>query len=438
MGYREIIKFWLPLLATWLLMATEVPFLNSFLARNPEVKINLAGFGVAFAVAILVEAPIINMLAASLRIVRDRESFRRLRNFNLAMCLAISLVMVIILLPGIFGFWAIGLIGLPERVAAASNQALLWLLPWPAAIGVRRFYQGLLIRGGMPRKVTMGTLIRLVTVFGGVALLGVWEWPFAAAGAAGLCLSLAVTAEAFCAWWFARPIVAKLQLTEVADEPWSLAAIWRFYYPLALTTLISLAVPPMTTMAAARAADPLESLAVLPVITAVVFVFRAIALSFQEVVIHFSEASEIAASSKLRNMVVALMAGNGTVFALLLVTPLGPWVFEVVLGLPHELVGFSTLPMWCIALVPILTVLTSFQRGFLIYHKHTRSISVSSLIELVTVMIVLLLGLGMGSFSGAVMVTVALSSGRLLANIYLWFVMRTSVAGVVNIRQLAP
>ena len=52
--------------------------------------------------------------------------------------------------------------GLDPEVARLTRTSLLILLPWPAAIGYRRFYQGLLIRTGLTRRVAWGTVIRLV------------------------------------------------------------------------------------------------------------------------------------------------------------------------------------------------------------------------------------------------------------------------------------
>jgi hypothetical protein len=55
----ELFRFWVPLQATWLMMSLEGPFLAAVIARLAEPKHNLAAYGVAFALAILVEAPVI-------------------------------------------------------------------------------------------------------------------------------------------------------------------------------------------------------------------------------------------------------------------------------------------------------------------------------------------------------------------------------------------
>ncbi|MBK5098686.1 MAG: hypothetical protein JJE01_12945, partial [Gemmatimonadetes bacterium] len=53
-SYKSILIFWLPLAATWMMMAAEGPFLAAVIARLADPKFNLAAFGVAFAIGILV------------------------------------------------------------------------------------------------------------------------------------------------------------------------------------------------------------------------------------------------------------------------------------------------------------------------------------------------------------------------------------------------
>ena len=74
--YRRIFRLWVPLAATWLMMSVEGPFLAAVIARLPEPTFNLAAYGVAFAFALIVEAPIIMILSAATALVRDYESFR--------------------------------------------------------------------------------------------------------------------------------------------------------------------------------------------------------------------------------------------------------------------------------------------------------------------------------------------------------------------------
>ena len=90
---RSILLFWTPLAATWVMMASEGPFLAAIIARLPDPTFKLATHGVAFALAILIEAPVIMLMSAATSVVKDRISFIELRNFARALCLGATVLL---------------------------------------------------------------------------------------------------------------------------------------------------------------------------------------------------------------------------------------------------------------------------------------------------------------------------------------------------------
>ena len=107
------------------MMAFEGPFLAALIARLADPLYNLAAYGVAFAVAVLVEAPVIMMLGASTALVDGRVSFRRLRRFTQALNAGTSLAMGLLVLTPAFGTIFEGWIGLTPRVADLTRGALV-------------------------------------------------------------------------------------------------------------------------------------------------------------------------------------------------------------------------------------------------------------------------------------------------------------------------
>jgi hypothetical protein len=192
--YKTIFLFWLPLAGTWLMMSVEGPFLASLIARMGEPKFNLAAYGVAFSIALIAEAPIIMMLSAATALVKDKLSFLKLRNFTFLLNLIITLIFCLVLIDPIYKWWAIDLINLPEEVASITHISLWCLIPWPAAIGYRRFYQGVLIKYGFTKRVAYGTVVRLFAMSTTAFLLFIQnELDGAVVG--GIALSAGVLAE---------------------------------------------------------------------------------------------------------------------------------------------------------------------------------------------------------------------------------------------------
>ena len=157
--YRRILLFWGPLALTWLMMAFEQPFLIAFIARLNDAKFNLAAFGIAGSFAMIIESPIIMLMSASTALVTGRNSYRKLKRFTDILNGVITGIQLIFLIPPVFNFVVIGLMEVPEEIARIAHIALIIFLPWAASIGYRRFYQGILIRSHLTRRVTYGTLV---------------------------------------------------------------------------------------------------------------------------------------------------------------------------------------------------------------------------------------------------------------------------------------
>ncbi|RLE04378.1 MAG: hypothetical protein DRJ11_01385 [Candidatus Aminicenantes bacterium] len=416
----EIFRLWFPMAATWLMMATEGPFLAAVIARLASPELNLAAYGVAYSFAVLVEAPIIMIMSASTALVKDNQSFVRLRNFTYGLNLGLTLILLLLLVPPLFNYITRGIIGLPLEVSRRTHQAVLALLPWPAAIGYRRFYQGILISRGLTRRVAYGTVTRVLSMMG-VALIGARYFPLEGATIGGLALSAGVTAEAIASRFMAHSSVHRLRTQKSNDahkKELKYRRIFHFYYPLALTSILALGVQPLVTFFLGHSRMALESLAVLPVINSLVFIFRSMGLSFQEVGIALlgDRDENLGALKKFAFRLGAFASGS---LMLVAFTPLSLLWFEKVSGLVPELARFSLWPTRILVLLPALTVLLSFFRAYLVRHHVTKPITVATGIEVGVIVSVLLLTIHSLNFIGIIAAAMAMILGRFLADVYL-------------------
>jgi len=408
-------------------MGVEGPYLAAIIARMPDAKFNLAAHGVSYAFALLAEAPVIMLMSAATALVTDAQSFRKLRKFAQALGAGATGMLVLVLLPPVHRFVLRELLHLPPEVADLTYGALWLLLPWPAAIGYRRFLQGVLIRSGRTRLVAYGTVVR-VAAMSVVALTGFTLLDVPGAWIGAMSLSAGVVAEATAARWMAASTVRQLldapagavAVPGVAEggEPLTYRGIAAFYYPLALTSLIGLSVQPMLTFFMGRSTYPLESLATFPVVQSLTFIFRTVGLSFQDTAIalmgpkhrHLPELKSYART-------IGLAAAGG--MALVAFTPLSDFWFRTLSGLTPDLAAFAVVPARVVAFLPALTVLLTLQRAILVNVRRTRPITIATALE-VTFIAISFATLGWGF--DLVGVTAAFASfvvGRLVANSYL-------------------
>ncbi len=367
-------------------MSLEGPFLAAVIARLPDPKFNLAAYGVAFALAILVEAPVIMMMSASTALVDSAGNYRRLRNFMWLLNLGITAIMVVLLFSPLWDLLVYRGMGLDRTVGHLAYVSLLIMLPWPAAIGYRRFYQGILIRSGLTRRVAWGTVVRLLIM--AITTLVCWQMTTMAGALVGAAaLTGGVTAEAIASRIMARRPIRRLLESTDADAPiQSFGAIWNFYLPLALTSTISLAVQPMITFFMGQARFSLESLAVLPVVNALSFIFRTPGLSFQEAAITMLGRSwdNFAVVRRFASYIGAAAAAG---LALIALTPLlDIWLLQIS-GLTPELAEFARLPIRIMVVMPVLSVWLSWQRALCVATRKTGPITWASSLEVVVILV---------------------------------------------------
>ena len=431
----EIFKFWAPLAATWLMMSLEGPFIAAVIARLPEPKYNLAAYGVAFAFGLLLESPIILIMSASTALVGDRRSFFMLRNFTYALNLGVTAAMALCLVPAVFFGLTRGLMGLPQDVAALTHKASLALLVWPAAIGYRRFYQGILIRNGLTRRVGYGTVVRVAAMSLTAVILAVG---YRLDGAVVGCSALAagVVVEALASRVMAAGLVRGLKRgakdeapasAEKSLRPLTYPDIWKFYYPLALTSMINMGINPLATFFLGRSRMSLESLAVMPVVYSLAFLFGSGGLAYQEAAIALLGSGRESYPA-LRRFAVTLGLCCTVGLVVIAFTPLAGVWFTDVSGLTPELKRVALPAIRIMSLMPALTYLLCFQRAVLVAARTTHAVTAGTVVEVGGVLLILFAGVDGLAMVGASAAACAYILGRAAAVLYLDGPSRRAVA----------
>ncbi|VAW30397.1 hypothetical protein MNBD_CHLOROFLEXI01-1600, partial [hydrothermal vent metagenome] len=206
MRQRDIFRFWLPLFASWLLMTAEGPTISAMINRLPNEVVMLAAAGLVISLSVTIESPIINLLATSTALVKDRASYLLVRRFTVHWMVLLTAVTVLLTFTPLFDTVIVGWLDVPQEVAMWVQPGMQIMTLWSAAIAWRRFLQGVLIRFNQTKMVAWGTAVRLVAVAGIVIGLGGFtNLPSIISGA--LAWMIGVAAEAVFATWAVRPLL---------------------------------------------------------------------------------------------------------------------------------------------------------------------------------------------------------------------------------------
>lgn len=416
LGARRILALWWPLALSWLLMGVELPLFTACVARMPDAKVQLAAYGsLVFPLALVIEAPIMMLLAAATALAGDAESWGRVRRFTHKAGAALTALHVVLAFTPLFDGLALRVFQVPPEVLEPARLGLCLMTPWTWSIAYRRANQGVLIRHERGRPVVIGTCVRLlgnglVYALGFALLARGHALPGIAVGASAV--ACGVLSEALFIGWCTRRLLVQAKLPPRPVGPsLSRADFLRFYVPLALTPLIALVTQPIGTAAMARMREPLDSLAAWPAVHGLSFLVRTGGFAYNEVVL--SLAGLPGARRALVRFALALGGLSSLVLLACTATPLAGLWFARVSGLAPELAELAAGAAVLGVAWPFSQALQSWFQGSLVRARRTRAATEAMVVFFVVVASVLTLGVRATDWPGAPWAVLALSLASL-------------------------
>jgi hypothetical protein len=199
----------------------------------------------------------------------------------------------------------------------------------------------------------------------------------------------------------------------------TMGSFMNFYFPLVLTSLLTLLVLPIGSAALSRMPVALASLAVWPVLSGLTFMFRSIGVAYNEVVVALLE--EPLSTHKLRRFTAYLTAITTLLIMLMSLTPLSSLWFRGLSGLDPALAEMAVLGLVIGIPTAGFAVLQSWFQGLLLHGGRTRGITEAVVLFLVTCSAFLWIGVTRGEFTGLFWAMASFTAAMLLQTLWLWF-----------------
>ncbi len=392
------------------MMAAEAPVTMGFVNRLPEAKLNAAAIQPLFALALLIESPVIDLLSTATTLAKGRASYAKIRRFTLALMLWTGVVHALVALTPLYDLVMYGLLRLPPEVGEAARFPMALMIPWSPAIGWRRHLQGVLIRAGTTRAIGWGTGVRLVTIVGVCSVMFA-SGAFSGAVVAASALSASVVAEALFVHFAARPALAALD--RVPDDPEGIAlttrALLKFHLPLTLAMMVLIATNPLVTAALARLPDSVLALAGWQNCIALAFLLRTVTFALPEVVIRFYTGP--GSEAVLRRFCLTVGGAMTGLTLLLCLTGLDRAFFSTIQGSPPDVVGAASLALLLMSPLPLVNAGSSYVRGCLTAERLTSVRLLATVVSVITTVAFLALGAALG-WTGVAIAAVGTTAGQ--------------------------
>lgn len=342
-------------------MSVEAPAVVAIMATMPEAKAMTAGMLILMAVSLFIESPVIDLLSTSATFARGKEGVRAVGAF------ASQLILLVTVAHGLFVFTPLydlvlgNVLQLPDNIVQLSRVPLQIMTPWSGLIGWRRWRQGVMIRHGNTRAISIGTGIRFAAMLAsGFGLATTHRFTGLEVAACALIFSVGV--EALFVHFASRPALEVQGEAENPNGEVTLARLYRFHAPLTLSTMAVLSVPSLIGGALARVDNPVLAMAAWQVATSLAFVFRTVTFALPEVVITLAD--QVPPGNKI---LLGFCAGVGGLFSLLTalasLTGFDGIIFTQIMGQTGAIVPEARIAfLWCVGL-PLLASIGGYLKG---------------------------------------------------------------------------
>ena len=352
----------------------------------------LAAQGIVVSLSVTIESPIMNLLATSTALAKDRHSYLLLRKFTIHWMILLTIVTALLGYTPLFDLVVLKLMGIPDEVAYWVRIGLQIMLFWSAAIAWRRFLQGIMIRFDQTRKVAWGTVVRLIASAGAVvALAALTDLQGVIIGSTALMAG--VISEALYATVAVRPILRELPdpngSAQVADALTYRELFW-FHLPLAATSLLILLVQPMVSLSLSRSPRPTLALAAWSIVFQFMLVMRSPAFALPEVVIALTDGRRT--FSAIRRFTLTLVVVNSLIIITLALTPLINVYLKGIQDTTDAVAEIARSGIIMFIPLPAIAIMISWIRGLLIDRRATRAVNAGMVANLVVTAAILFIG----------------------------------------------
>jgi hypothetical protein len=199
---------------------------------------------------------------------------------------------------------------------------------------------------------------------------------------ATLAVSAGVVSEAVYVGIVVKPVLKhELKPAPPVTPELTLRAFLDFYIPLAMTSLLFLLASPIGSAAISRMPMALASLAVWPVVTGLIFMFRSLGVAYNEVVVALLD--EPRSYTNLKRFTAWLSVLSTAALLIMAVTPLSTWWFGQMSALSPELTEMARLALLIAFPLPLFSVLQSWYQGAILHGRVTRGVTEAVVIYLV-------------------------------------------------------
>jgi O-antigen/teichoic acid export membrane protein len=392
---REAYGFFAPLIFMAELHMLSHAVISAFLARMPDPEPILAAYSMAFYLHATLGSPVWACQFVAISYIKDRKSVIRLLVFSVQTFALVGWAWALIALTPL-GIVFFGMVfGASEPVAAEAQKCMIVSTLIVPCVFFRSIAYALLMLRRRTTLVTLGTLIRLIGLFGILAALqDRASGPLVGMAALTACIAI----ESVYAVIVARKYY--LDLPASGEPPPSYKEMWRFGWPVMLMQAAESGVAFTVGLFLGRLVQPELALAAFGVLDAMMRVLLGPLRNLTQAVQTLTRGR--ADAPVIGKFAVHLAILFGLAMCVFQIDVVRLYALENVMGLPRSMADYIAPALALSPLLALCMTAAAFARGQLLASRRTNAIAAASTARILAVGAVGAIALSMSDANGAV------------------------------------
>ncbi|MDD4518766.1 MAG: hypothetical protein PHH90_09785, partial [Limnochordia bacterium] len=353
--------------------------LNAGIARAGDYQLSLSSFALARSLVLLLTCYAFMVTQAIIALVKDADSFAKVRRFMGYITLLVSTVIALIAFTPL-GLWVFSsIMGAAPQTAQLSKQAVQVLFLLPMIMTLRNIYQGLAIRERRTDLVFLGSTVQLLT-----ATLLVFGLAYFTDISGAIIGAIAYVGSFGTDYLFLKRVKGKPMLldTPLNEDRLSSETIGHFFLPLVATAFVGMVFPALINSALTRSLQPELLLPAFETGFNHGMLLVGPLYMLHQCSLNFTKPGAEKTYKTVRGFTLLVSGFSALSLAIVGFTPIGPWLFTHLVGLTAQMGELASGVIKVMAILPILAGCREYLWGIFMQTGRSLFIGLGKMINL--------------------------------------------------------
>lgn len=428
-SFLRQLKFYFPLICMAVILGSTGTFVNSALARLSSPVIYISAYSVAHSFMSMFQSPLYMISPTVASLANNANQYKQVKRFAIIITMIITSIMIIFRVSGLTRVVLSSVFHLSGTTLNEAVKIFSIFMLYPLGLFIKDFSQGIMIKFKKTWLMPISSSVRVITLILFVVSVEHLTFIPTALLAGGILIGSLYT-DGLTSLIGIKATVKNVPKAfekqsesnnedldqEAEGNSLALSNVWRFYWPLIITSFFHSLNSPVINASLGQSIDPDITISIFSVAWGLCHLINSPLTEFYQVPIGFMKADDSKSEIAVKRFAILLGVLFTALFLIVGFTQIGMYILTVLIGVEDRIANIANDMIKIATILPVLTVLIQYQTGVMMKNQTTKPLSKGKAINLITLTLVLLISLllGVGNMAiGGIVATVCASLAEL-------------------------